>query len=688
MRTFKNLLWAILPIFALTFVVGCEPTPDTGSDDPINVTKDSVIKLSKQTVNVGVAGGTALIEYTIENPHTGEKISAEASEAWVNNFNYGITGALSFNVDANPGTEARECLVTVKYRFAEDAVFVVKQGAKTGAGFALENVNPDFFSYTIDVIPSNKTMPYIVMSAAPSYIVNSGFETDEDFYMDDVAYFEWLGSFYGMSAADVMNTRAKIGDQRGITVNQAASGVPYKFYCYYFDTNTGALASDIAFFTITTKKPEKNGATFQAEYDVDGCVVSANVTPVGGYEGAYYFDMLNGVMVDYYLDVFGDFLKTPADVAEFFWSNGVSEMMYQGNLSAQAIIDMYNCQGEYEDGTPRNEYEFELLANHTYYLFAFAMDEHALCCSAPFIQKIETGSVPMSDNVITASVSNVTAQTAYISFTTTNDDYYIAGWEKASDWATYGNTDAERQKYLLENFSYEYVSGDYSQNVIGLETGVEYVLYAFGSRGGVATTSTISTCTFTTKSGVGSATVEFVDHGYFAASDLAEAPGWEFLGGDYYSGKFILPLEFKITGAYQSFFMVIFDWTGRYDEYNDQQYRDNLVWSINQYGSMSPDKSYTVLENESAYTIAALVVDPDGYYSDIVKKKVNTSYDGARTDVMEFAEQWSSNDGPSLSSASRKLFAKKCVRNAKFSEAQAVEVERQAVACDVEVLKR
>ena len=81
---------------------------------------------------------------------------------------------------------------------------------------------------------------------------------DEDFYMDDVAYFEWLGSFYGMSAADVMNTRAKIGDQRGITVSQAASGVPYKFYCYYFDTNTGALASDIAFFTITTKKPSPN----------------------------------------------------------------------------------------------------------------------------------------------------------------------------------------------------------------------------------------------------------------------------------------------------------------------------------------------------------------------------------------------------------------------------------------------
>ena len=71
MRTFKNLLWAILPIFALTFAVGCED-PQSGVDQP-NVVKDSVIKLDKTTVNVGVAGGTTLIEYTIENAHAGER---------------------------------------------------------------------------------------------------------------------------------------------------------------------------------------------------------------------------------------------------------------------------------------------------------------------------------------------------------------------------------------------------------------------------------------------------------------------------------------------------------------------------------------------------------------------------------------------------------------------------------------
>ena len=691
MRTFKNLLWAILPIFALTFAVGCED-PQQGVDQP-NVVKDSTIKLSKTTVNVGVAGGTTLIEYTIENAHAGEKISAEASESWVNNFNYGITGALGFNVDANTGSEERQCLVTVKYRYAEDVVFVVKQGAKTDAGFALENVQTELFGFTVDVIPSNKTMPYIMMCASLDYIADMGFESDEDFYQDDYAYFEWIGSFYGQSAADIMNVRAKIGDYRGQYVGEGIAGMTYKFYCYYFDSQTGALASDIAYFPITTDKPEKNGATFNAAYEVDGCVVHADVTPNGGYEGAYYFDVLNGLMVDYYLDVYAEFLSTPAEVAEFFWASAVNDMMFNGNMSGTAIVDMYNCQGFWDDGTPCSQYDFELLANHTYYLFAFAMDENGLCCSEPLIEKIQTGSVAMSDNQITVAVSDIAAQSATISFTTTNDDYYIAGWEKASDWATYGNTDAERQKYLLENLSYELLSGDYSQGIIGLEPNTDYVLYAFGSRGGVATTSTISTANFTTRSiSGGAASIEFIDRGYFVAHDVAQLSGFEYFGSDYYTGKLIRPLDYKINGEWSAFYIQPYVWTGRHESeyYNDKQYRDGLVWEIDQHGSMNTDKTYTVLDIDSHYIFAALVIDTNGDYSDITKLDVRTSYDGANDNVQEYADWWNgTNDGPTLQSLSTKpLFTKKAVRGVKYSQTESVEAERQMVAHDEMIVKR
>lgn len=672
MRTIKNLLWALLPIFALT-MVGCGEDPVDPNNGPV-IKKDSTIKLNSNKVEASLAGGDYTMIYEIENAHDGEKITAEAAEAWVNNFNTSISGVLSFSVDANNSDKARECLVTVKYRYADDAVFVVKQGAKVNAGFTFENESADYFSYTLDVIPDNKTQSYIVMSADPKYIAASGFETGEDFYEDDVAYFGWLGQFYGQSAVQVMQDRCKVGDQRGITPGKGAAGIPYTFYCYYIDYESGALLSEVTFHEIYTKSPEKIAADFDVEYSVDGCVVHANVTPKDGFNGAYYFDMLNGLMVDDYLASF-DFLEDEGDVAEFYWSFAVQDMMFNGNMSGQTIVDMYNCQGTYEDGTPRSKFDFELLANHTYYLFAFAMEENGLCCSEPKIVEIETGSVPMSDNVITPSVSKITVQTAYISFTTTNNDYYIAGWEKASDWATYGNTDAERQQYLLENLSYEFIQGDYEQNVIGLEGGTDYILYAFGSRGGVATTAQIFTCPFSTKStDAGNATIEYVDNGYYAAEDLAELPGWEFFGGDYYSGTFILPLEYHIEGEWQSFYSNIYNWTGRNDLYNDTQYRDGLVWAIDQYGSMNLDKSYSILANDSFYIIASMVIDTEGQYSEISKFEVRTSYDGARTNAEDFDAWWNETSGPGLSSVvveqePKELFRTKANHSNKLSVA-------------------
>lgn len=688
MRKFIDFVkFGVLPLLCLALAVGCQEGPDDETNKP-QFEKDSVIKLGKTTVNVGVGGGSQLLEYTIENPHQGEKISAEAAAEWVNGFNYGITGALQFNVDANEGTEARECLVTVKYRFAEDVVFTVKQGARTNAGFKLENVSSDLFSYTVDVIPDDKTAPYIIMSADATYIYQSGFEEPEDFYEDDFFYFGWLGQFYGKDAVGIMQEKSFIGDERGRTIGGGVSGVPHTIYCYYFDWTTGALISDIAMFEITTKEPDKQSVEFTVDYTVEGPLVKADVVPAG-YEGAYYFDMLNGLLVDSYLEAF-DFLQNdPAEAVEYYWSNAVWSMSQ--DMSYDEIVSFYNCKGNYDDGTPRSHYEFELLANHDYYLFAFAMEEHGLPCSKPQIVKVTTGDVEPSDNVITTSVTNVTAQSVTINFETTNDDYYIAGWEKASDWATFGNNDAERQQYLLTNRSYELIKGNYSQNVIGLEPETDYVLYAFGSRGGVATTDYIATTAFKTrKISGGLASIEVVDNGYYVAGDLAELSGWEFLGNDTYSGKMILPLEFKITGEWTAFFNTIWDWTGRSDIYTDQQYRDNLVWSINKYGSMSPDKTYTILDNDGYYEIVSLVVDQYGDFSDVAKLCVSTSYAGAKTDAAEFEAWWNAGKdegGAELSSLVYDEEPKQLFRS-KISGRKASEMtfEREQVVAEGDVI--
>ena len=697
MRTFTNLLkLGFLPLLCFALVVGCtKDNNEVGPENPEDPTlvKDCTIELGKTSVSASLAGGSYLIEYSIkyngegENPHKSEKISAEAAESWVKDFNYGITGALQFSVEANPTDAARECLVTVKYRYAEDVVFTVKQGAAVKAGFTLENVTATYFDYTVDVIPENKTLPYIVMSASPEYVIASGFETGEDYYEDDLAYFAWLGQFYGMSAAQIMQERAKVGDQRGVTVSNGASGVPYTFYCYYFDYESGALLSDVTFFTVWTAKPEKKDVDFEMNYEItEGTLVKANVTPIG-YTGDYYFDVLNSIQVNDYLENMEFLNNDPSRVVEYWWANAVQEMMK--DMSNAEIVAQFTCVGNYDDGTPKSQFEFELLANHDYYLFAFAMEENGLCCSNPKVVKFTTGDVAMSDNEISLEVSNLTSRTANFTFTPTNDDYYVAGWEKASDWATYGSNDAERQEYLLHNMSYELLSGKATTSVIDLESETEYVLYAFGSRGGVATTEQIFTQPFKTKGDNGDVSIELVDNGYYDAADFANHAGYEYLSN--YSGLAIFPIEVKFSSDnHGAYFFDTYNWTGRSESeyYTDKQYIDGLVWSINEYGSHTATHTYTFLEFGGKYEFVAIVFDADGAMSKLYREWIEPTFDGCG-DAANYVAWWdayqaSQNEGPNLQSLvvdSSELFKAKGNYGKRVSE-MTFNTENKVVAHD------
>ena len=88
---------------------------------------------------------------------------------------------------------------------------------------------------------------------------------------------------------------------------------------------------------------------------------------------------------------------------------------------------------------------------------------------------------------------------------------------------------------------------------------------------------------------------------------------------------------------------------------------------------MTLDKSYTILQNDRFYIVAAMVIDTDGVYSPIAKHEVRTSYDGARTDASEFDEWWNGT-GASLSSVvinneqPKELFRTKTAHDNKLSK--------------------
>ena len=636
MKALKNfLLLGLMPIVALVALAGCEP------DDP-KVEKDSAINLKQTEVSVGLSGGTCFVEYEIVNPHDDASISVECEAEWISDFNTQSADVIRFSVAANESEQAREALVTVKYLYAEDATFLVKQGSKNEGTFAFENVDvtSDYFSITVDIVPSDKKTPYIIMSASPEYIEELG-GTDEDIYADDYAYFEWVGSFYGMTAVEIMQERYKVGDAPSTTVNNATPGMSYVFYAYYVDYATGVRTSDITRFNVTAGHPQLSEVDFDMEVTVDGPAALTDAVPVG-FDGDYYTDVISAAEL-------ADGEKagyTKEEYIKLWWANIVVSLKADSSISE--IIASNTCKGQNEDGTPRSQYNFELMQNTDYYFFAFALEENALCASTPKLHPFRTGAAEPSDNKLAITFNEITARKADVSITTTvAEDPYVTHIATADEWAKFGNNDAERMDNILSNVRLSYSYGNTDVTFTSLTPDTEYVVYAFGTRGGVATTGLVYE-SFTTKSGAaGNATISFADLGYYEVDDL-EQYGLTF--GESAKGKAILPIDVILTPEdHGDWAYAIWDWEGRNDEYNDENYIANLLWQIEEYGSSTTTQTYTILKWNNRYVRTAIVEDANGQYSELLKEDIYCEYDKVR-EPAEFVEWWDSWHGAGLQS--------------------------------------
>lgn len=647
MRTMKNfLMLGILPLIALA-VVSCGKDPDTEQNGPAP-TKDSVIKLESETVSASYGGGSIFVTYEIENPHQGEKITVKPAESWVTVADTSLTGAFQLSVAANDTEGERQSLVTVSYRYAEDVTFIVKQHAKLNATFTFENVSKvdEYFSYTVDIYPTNKQQPYIVMSADVFYLSefpNGG--TDQELSDDDWDYFGYLGAINGgLSALEVAQSRLKLGDNPRVTVGGATPGMKCVFYAYYVDATTGARISDVSRFNVTIAHPQLKEVEFEFDHKVEGPTAWTKAEPTTELEN-YYFDVISEYELDWAEKV-GGFTKE--EYIKVWWAGKVVSLMNNRNTVDDIIADS-TCVGTNPDGTPKSEYFYELAAGVKYYLFAFEMSSaNALCVSTPKYVTFTSGYPEKSDNKIEIKVSDVSAFAATFAFTASNDDRYVAGWETADNWATYGRNDAERMEYLISNIAYEYIRGDISVKARGLLPETDYVVYAFGMHGGISTTDSISTATFTTSSeDAGKLKISLrEDLGYYEPSELAEYDKWSFMSGSDYQDKAIVPIEVVITTHdgtpskdYQTFVWDVYNWEGRNDEYNDQQYIDHLIYMIDHDQDTGATYTYTMVPWENRVVYIALVVDEDDNFSKLYKWEIRPEHKNAG-DAQVFVDWW------------------------------------------------
>lgn len=616
MSNFKKLGWMLAAILGLGLFVACE------EDKPeiVDPKDPPVITLDLSEVSATKAGGRFTVEYHIQNPVEGQKAQVTANAEWITGMDLSLSGIMIFNVEKNRVTEPRETTIDVAYEGAETVSLTVKQEAGDPPAFTNGNVKSSVNTYTMDLYPLNKELPFIRMSASQDYIDELG-GTDEDIVADDFEYFEWLGSyFYGQTLSSMLADVAKYGDQLDMTATGCQPITDYVLYAYHIDIEACEATTEVYRFPVRTANVNQVEAEFEFEVAINEATANVQANVTNGYSGRFYFDAMPKVVVDRELEegqTVGDYLIN--------WWNTIVSNEYSGGASTADVLA--NCS------QISDTYAFELLQLTEYYLFAFAVDPtYAFAASTPVVTTFTTEEVSMSDNIITPYVKQIGSQGAVMGFETTNYDPYFAGYITKEKWDAMPDSEQGRFESLMTDNTYESLNGDIEVSVINLTPETEYVIYAFGSAGGIMTTPMYTLEFATTAQGAGGGTMTLETPGYFDIYDICAIDDGYNGYLSYADSYCLFPFKIILDPAdSELFYWDIWNFTNA--TYSDEQLINGLINSSRQ----DITASVYILPYNAPMCFAGLVVDEAGY-GPLCRYDFTTTRDGVgdAEDYFEF----------------------------------------------------
>lgn len=594
-------------------------------DDPTPVEKP-VINLKQSEVAAEAEGGEYSVNYTIANPIDGVMVEATCDAAWITDIDVTVAGAIKFVVAANEVEEPRETTVKVAYSDADEVSFVVKQSAATSASytFTVEMTGCNYFEAMIDVYPANYDTEYIIGLYTMEEVEEYGLQDDEALFQEDMAYKEWIGSWSGMSAMDVARDQARQGAVYDLKLTGLNPASEYLFYAFYYDVNTGERLSDVYRYEFSTPSVELGELSFEVDAEINGPVVDVAITP-NNYSGAYYFDMIAKSLVDDEAAAMG---ITPEQYIEKWWVDVTEPDRIQG--APPALIIQNACSY----GT--DKYTFELLADTDYYVFAFAVNDFALCSTVPYMEVVHTGSVESVDMNIRIVVSNVTAYGVTFGFRPSSEtDSYVAGWVTKEEWDSYGATERAQLSAILKKYEFEYIYGEYVYDIDrGLEPDTQYVVYAFGYYGGVVTTQLFSQEFKTLPEKPSEVTVSIKDMGYFdirAVNELDPTIGNLDMADEYA----VYPVEFVVSDP--DAVVYYYNWeVGPYDDpawYTDENLLGRML-----YWDVRPMYICEPVAYDYENWLGAIAKDELGFYSERFLYKFQCTREGVNPDAQVFVD--------------------------------------------------
>lgn len=423
------------------------------------------LKLSQTELAVSAAGGQVSLDYTLENAVEGTTIAVEPVEAvdWISDIDVAVAGKITLTVAKNETEESRKAEFNVAYPGLDGEVSfaVVQEPAEPQpAPFEITVKDVQTSSITFDIIPLDKEMDYIFFVSPAEYVAQ--FPEDDDLFNDDMVYFE--------SEGIALETVAMTGDQIDYVKSPVMPATAFTVYAYGIDLKAGTRLTDIVRVDVTSGDIETIDVDFNVDLKVSGAAVTLTVDP-GSYSGWYYANILEGLDPEQV-----DMLTTCYQ----FYLNDIALYIGMG-MDPETILMVSGYRGVFTD-------TFNLEPEKKYTVVVFALDETPQLCSIPYYETFDTEKVEPSDNVITMETTNVTAHTATLNITTTNDDSYV--WVQTDPVSFEGYTDEEILQMIIDFYPiYNVYSGDRTEYLSGLNADTDYMILAFGYSGGTVTTS-------------------------------------------------------------------------------------------------------------------------------------------------------------------------------------------------------
>ena len=541
------------------------------------------------------------VQYTLTNAQDGLSVQPDTEADWINGLDASQTGIISFVVSENTDTTSREADVTVTYGELQDGFKVIQEGTvpdqpEEPSAFEITITDVSSNSFTMDIIPEDKelTFDYGGISVADLNTL-----PDDETFVNEylIPQFQATADANGMTLEQFLAQYLVYGDQIGLTVQGLAAETDYYAYAVGIST-TGEMTTEFVKVQVTSEPLSTFDATI--EVDVNGPDATVTVTPADETIG-------------WYPTVFIGQGHSNADMiasAQNSIEGVITNYSFFGMSREQAVVTLTN-HGQLS-------LQFELDATSDYTAAAFSIDANGYITSNPAIKEFTTGEAAMSDNQISQEiVSNNGRKVEYNIMTTNDDPYVFFTYQYTGTWTEM--TDQEIIDYIManENISWMTRYGSVSTYVEGLRQQTEYITFAFGVDGGVATTE-LFRFPFTTAEATMNDLKFSYSYGPYYNGDEAAAKYPDQLANA--AGRIVFPAQYQIDGDWHGIWHDLYqgDLTDK-AEYPDEDVYQALRVNGNTWLSAT---TIYILDPNEVYTMCGFVEADDGSFGEIYRQVV------------------------------------------------------------------